>query len=168
MEAPNRKVNVVVHDRATALSIQLTLTHQALRERLRDLRHQLLSGERVAASAGTDLREHCAGFCTALEQHHTGEDEGLFPALRREFPQLAPTVDKLAEDHWLIAGILRRVGELTAADADPAAVVGELDGLAVIMDSHFAFEERRISTAIDALKASWGEIGAADWLVEEE
>jgi hypothetical protein len=165
MEAPNRKVHVVTHDRATALSIQLTLTHQALRERVRELRHHLLSGKPVAASAGTDLREHCAAFCAALERHHTGEDEGLFPALRREFPELAPTVDKLAEDHWLISGILRRVRELTGAD--PATVVGELDGLAAIMDSHFAFEERRISTAIDALKASRREIGAADWLVDE-
>lgn len=67
---------------------------------------------------------------------------------------LAPVIDKLAEDHGLIVDILRRVGELTArADggADPAVVVGELDGLVAIMDSHFAFEERRITAAIDAL-----------------
>jgi hemerythrin-like domain-containing protein len=168
MEAPNRKVNMVAHDRATALSIQLTLTHQALRERVRELRHQLLSGRPPASPTGTDLREHCASLCAALDRHHTGEDEGLFPALRREFPELAPTVDKLAEDHWLIAGILRRLGELTAGDADAAAVVGELDGLAAIMDSHFAFEERRISAAIDALPASRREIRAADWLVAGE
>jgi len=67
--------------------------------------------------------------------------------LRREFPELAPTIDKLAADHWLIAGILGQVRELlarAAGGADPAAVVGELDGLAAIMDSHFAFEESRI------------------------
>jgi hypothetical protein len=144
---------VVDHDRAIALSLQLTLTHQALRDRLDALRRELRSG---SASPPADLLEHCAGFCSALERHHTGEDEGLFPALRREFPELAPTIDKLAEDHWLIAGILRRVGELTtraAGGADPAAVAGELDGLAAIVDSHFAFEERRVSAAIDALVA---------------
>jgi hypothetical protein len=50
-----------------------------------------------------------------------------------------------------------------AGSADPAAVVGELDGLAAIMDSHFAFEERRISAAIDGLKASRREVGADRW-----
>jgi hypothetical protein len=152
---------VVSHDRATALSIQLTLTHEALRDRLRALRRQLLSG-----SPPPSVLEHCAGFCAALERHHTGEDEGLFPALRREFPELAPTIDKLAEDHWLIAGILGQVRELlarAAGGADPAAVVGELDGLAAIMDSHFAFEERRISAAIDGLKVSRREVGADRW-----
>jgi hypothetical protein len=154
---------VVAHDRATALSVQLTLTHQTLRERLRTLRRHLLSG-----SVPPSVLEHCAGFCAALEEHHAGEDEGLFPALRREFPELVPTIDKLAEDHWLIAGILRRVGDLAtraAGGADPAAVVGELDGLAAIMDSHFAFEERRISTAIDALRASRGDVGADRWVI---
>jgi hemerythrin-like domain-containing protein len=157
---------VVSHDRATALSVQLALTHQALRERLRALRRQLLSG-----SVPPSVLEHCAGFCAALEEHHTGEDEGLFPALRREFPELAPTIDKLAEDHWLIAGILRRVSDLAtraAGDAEPAAVVGELDGLAAIMDSHFAFEERRITSAIDALKASRAEVGADRWVTAGE
>ncbi|GAA4445179.1 hemerythrin domain-containing protein [Phytohabitans houttuyneae] len=161
MEAPDRKGHVVTHDRAAALSLQLTLTHQALRERLQLLRDRLASGGPATARDGADLRAHCTAFCAALDRHHTGEDGGLFPALRREFPELAPTVDKLAEDHWLIAGILRRVAELTARDADPATMVGELDGLAAIMDSHFAFEERRISAALDALKAPSGE---HDWI----
>jgi hypothetical protein len=57
---------------------------------------------------------------------------------------------------------------LTAREADAVTLVGELDGLAAIMDSHFAFEERRISAAIDGLKASRREIGAADWLAAGE
>lgn len=150
---------MVADDRVVALSLQLVRTHQALRGRLHALRHQLPSGPPSA----DDVLEHCAGFCTALESHHTGEDEGLFPALRREFPELAPTIDKLAEDHGMIAGILRRVRELVASahtDADTVRIVGELDGLAAIVDSHFAFEERRISSAVDALRASRREVGA--------
>ncbi|MDQ7903973.1 hemerythrin domain-containing protein [Phytohabitans sp. ZYX-F-186] len=154
---------MVVPDRAVALSIQLTRTHQALRERLDALRQEVLSGGPVGPPAGSDLLRHCAGFCAALERHHTGEDGGLFPALRREFPELAPTIDKLAEDHGLIAGLLRRVDELVAGAADPAMLVGELDGLAAIMDSHFAFEERRVGAAIDALNASRREMAAAEW-----
>lgn len=160
---------MAARDRATALSVELSLTHQALRERLSELRQRLLSGQPATRQGGgADLREHCAAFCAALERHHTGEDGGLFPALRREFPELAPILDKLAEDHWLIAGILRRVGELTDRDADPTTVVGELDGLAAIMDSHFAFEERRISAAIDALATSGREVAAAGWLLTDD
>lgn len=168
MEAPDRKDDVAARGRATALSIELMLTHQALRDRLAELRQRLLSGDPIAGQGGVDLREHCATFCAALDRHHTGEDDVVFPALRREFPELAPVVDKLAEDHWLIAGILRRVRELTAGDADPATVVGELDGLAAIMDSHFAFEERRVSAALDALAASGREVGTADWLLVDD
>ncbi|BCB91218.1 IclR family transcriptional regulator domain-containing protein [Phytohabitans suffuscus] len=160
--SPERSA-VVAHDRATALSVQLTLTHQALRERLSALRQHLLSGSGDAPPTGSDPLRHCAAFCTALRGHHTGEDEGLLPALRREFPELAPTIDKLAEDHWLLAGILRRVEELAASAASVAVVVGELDGLAAIMDSHFAFEERRIAAAVDGLKASRDEVRAAQW-----
>jgi iron-sulfur cluster repair protein YtfE (RIC family) len=154
---------MVSRDRATALSVQLALTHQALRDRVRALRRQLRAGAPLSPSTSAVL-EYCAGFCSALERHHSGEDEGLFPVLRREFPELAPTIDKLAEDHWLIAGILRRVRELVTAaagGADPAAVAGELDGLAAIMDSHFAFEERGISESIDGLGAS---VDEGQWL----
>jgi hypothetical protein len=158
MEAPDRKVDVAADDRATALSAQLVLTHQSLRDRLHAVREQLLSGGPPDAPAGADLLVHCALFCAALDTHHTGEDEELLPALRREFPELASTIDKLAEDHWLVAGILRRIRDLIARAAaeDRGALVGELDGLAAIMDSHFAFEERRIRVAVDALRASPG------------
>ncbi|MFC0533776.1 hemerythrin domain-containing protein [Phytohabitans kaempferiae] len=172
MEAPKRKVDVVVPDRATALSIQLAQTHDALRDRIRALRRQLAAGNLSDDSAArTALLAHCVGFCDALDIHHIGEDDGLFPALRREFPELAPTVDKLAEDHWLIAGLLRRVRDLAdraAAGADATSIVGELDGLMAIMDSHFAFEERRVSAAIDALAATRDAIGADRWLAAWE
>lgn len=89
----------------------------------------------------------------------------MFPALLRERPDLAETVAKLVEDHGMIAAILFRVREL----ADTAAVAGgvvseaierELDGLAAIMESHFGYEERTISRALDhdMSDADWSEI----------
>ena len=127
--------------------------HAALRERLRLLRSQLLDGD--PTTSGVDLGAHCLAFCAAVHTHHTGEDRDLLPALRRERPDLAPMIDKLVEDHWLVAGLLQRVEELVGQGAaDPAAVVGELDGLAAILDSHFAFEERKIAAALDGLDAA--------------
>jgi hypothetical protein len=65
-------------------------------------------------------------------------------------------IDKLIEDHGLVAGILQRVRELLAPGADraspgPGALVRELDGLTAILESHFGYEERRIAKALDSL-----------------
>lgn len=78
----------------------------------------------------------------------------MFSELLRERPDLAATVAKLVEDHELIASILSRVSELAdrAAESRGSAlesIGGELDGLAAIMESHFSYEERTISKALD-------------------
>ncbi|MFF7994969.1 hemerythrin domain-containing protein [Kitasatospora xanthocidica] len=145
-----------VNGRTAALSLQLSRAHQDLRRRLTDVRTNL--GRRP--DDGT-LLTHCLAFCTALTNHHQGEDDGLFARLLLERPDVAPTVAKLVEDHGFIAAILTRVRDLAeqaaavpdAAAADPAdleAIGRELDGLAAIMDSHFGYEERAISAALDA------------------
>ena len=136
-----------------ALGQELVRVHDWLREELAALR--------VAASAGTPadvgsrlLLAHCARFCSALDRHHTSESGRAFPALAVEFPDLGPVLAKLEEDHVLIGGILARIDDVAAALADGGdapRLVGELDGLAAIMESHFAFEERRIVDALDEL-----------------
>ncbi|MFG2914847.1 hemerythrin domain-containing protein [Kitasatospora sp. NPDC048298] len=146
--------------RTAALSLQLARAHQDLRRRLADLRAGL---GRPRRPDGHDdpLLAHCLAFCTALTHHHQGEDTGLFAQLLRERPDLAPTIGKLVEDHGFITHILIRVRDLadqaaatTPAEAAPAtdleAVGRELDGLAAIMESHFAYEERAIGAALDA------------------
>ncbi len=62
----------------------------------------------------------------------------------------------------MIASILSRVSELAdraAQSGGPAleAIGRELDGLAAIMESHFSYEERTISEALD------GGIPDTDW-----
>ncbi|MER7583851.1 hemerythrin domain-containing protein [Kitasatospora sp. NPDC097691] len=141
--------------RTAALSLQLSRAHQDLRRRLADVRAGL---GRRRPDGGDPLLTHCLAFCTALTNHHQGEDDGLFAQLLRERPDLAPTVAKLVEDHGFISAILTRVRDLAEqaaalSAADPAALeaVGrELDGLAAIMESHFGYEERAIGAALDA------------------
>ncbi|MFB7473362.1 hemerythrin domain-containing protein [Kitasatospora sp. NPDC056184] len=139
------------NDRALALSRQLSQAHRALRRRIDDLRSDPGSGR----PDDDTLTTHCLAFCDALTAHHEGEDDGLFAQLLRERPDLAPTIAKLVEDHGLITGILTRVRELALRAAGSAApereaVRRELDGLSVIMESHFRYEERTISAALDA------------------
>ncbi|MFH9352437.1 hemerythrin domain-containing protein [Kitasatospora sp. NPDC017646] len=138
--------------RTAAPSLQLSQAHNELRRRLTGVRSAL---GRRHQRADDSLLAHCLAYCSALTNHHQGEDEGLFAALVRERPDLAPTVAKLVEDHGLIATLLARVRELAeqAAGKDGAdleAIARELDGLAAIMESHFGYEERAIGAALDA------------------
>jgi hypothetical protein len=133
-----------------ALSEQLVHVHQALRERLRSLREEAADG----GASGGDLVSHCLGFCAAIHTHHTGEDRQLLPALRAAAPELAPVIDKLTEDHALVAGILQQVRELLTpgpSPSRPGTLARELDGLTAILESHFSYEERRIAKALDSL-----------------
>jgi hypothetical protein len=137
-------------DRAVALSLQLSQAHQHLRRRLHELRANL--GEPHAD--GKVLVTHCMAFCAALTAHHQGEDGGMFAALLREHPGLAPTVANLVEDHQMIAAILSRVAGLAeqasrSPTRDRLPIGREIDGLAAIVESHFAYEERAIGTALD-------------------
>ena len=139
-------------ERVAALSQQLVAVHQALRERLASLRAEASLHAEGTDSAGfpDDLLAHCLGFCTAIHTHHSGEDGQLLPALRAAAPELAPVIDKLIEDHSLVADIVQRIRELLDP-ASPGVLVRELDGLIAILESHFGYEERRIAGALDAL-----------------
>ena len=145
-------------DRAVALSRQLAQAHEELRRRIREIR----TGPGHRRSDDDVLLTHCLAFCTALTSHHQGEDTGLFSQVLRERPDLAPTIANLVEDHGLISSILSRVSELADRAAEPRgsaleAIGRELDGLAAIMESHFRYEERTISEALD------GRTADTDW-----
>jgi len=137
-------------DRAVAISLQLAQAHQELRRQL----NQLKAGLGQHRPEGDLLGTHCLAFCAALTSHHQGEDTGMFAELLRERPDLGGTVANLIQDHEMIASILSRVAELAdhAAGSHGSALeaIGrELDGLAAIMESHFNYEERTISAALD-------------------
>lgn len=137
-------------DRTTALSRQLAQAHNTLRRQLRGLQANL--GSQTADERA--LLTHCLAFCSALTTHHQGEDAGLFAELLRVRPDLEPVVRNLVHDHQMIASILVSVRDLAseATEATPERreiIRRELDGLAAIMESHFGYEERAISAALD-------------------
>ena len=89
--------------------------------------HQQLRDElaRIREALGGDehvadgLQAYCLAFCSALATHHLGEDDGMFTQLLDARPDLAPAIGRLIEDH------------------------------AAIVESHFGYEERAISAALD-------------------
>jgi hypothetical protein len=78
----------------------------------------------------------------------------MFAELLVVRPDLAPAIQKLIEDHAAMAGILGQLRALaTRARTTPAdslaGLRAELDGLAAIAESHFRYEERALSAALD-------------------
>ncbi|MBC6457243.1 hemerythrin domain-containing protein [Actinomadura sp. HBU206391] len=149
--------------RLTAFGNQLIEVHLWLREELDRLRADVDSYLDGGARP-RELRAHCLTFCSALSRHHTGEDDGAFPVLAEQFPELRPVLEELGRDHQLVTGTLLRLEELLGglgAAADPGPdeakrVRSELDTLAALLETHFVYEEKRIVAALNSLSIqSW-------------
>ncbi|GLY34538.1 hemerythrin [Amycolatopsis sp. NBRC 101858] len=119
----------------------LVEVHDWLRAELRNLRD----------GGSHRLRTRCSGFCAALTRHHSGEGAAIFPMLATRFPALAPTLDKLGEEHVVVARLQEEIQRLVDEETDPARLRTEFDRLASALDDHFAYEERTIVTALNAL-----------------
>ncbi|MDX6744224.1 hemerythrin domain-containing protein [Actinocorallia sp. A-T 12471] len=132
--------------RLIAWNRELKAAHERLRRALRVARESLDAGD--TAAARRDLLLYCKGFCAALDGHHTAEDAALFPELYERHPSLRPILTKLTQDHELIAALLVEFEKAITAAAPPAALSAHLDGIAAIMESHFAYEERQLLTTL--------------------
>ena len=131
------------YERFTALGNQLIDIHHRLLDAVDDLR--------AGGPPARDLAEHCLAFCAAVTRHHTGEDTTVFPELARRFPELREVLAGLERDHEIMAGMLRRVSALAGA-LDTAGALAELDGLAALLESHFAWEEKRLAAVLNSLE----------------
>ncbi|MFI6209905.1 hemerythrin domain-containing protein [Streptomyces sp. NPDC051041] len=150
------------HARLRALSSELISIHQWLRDELARLKREVAAHLDGRGERPTELRAHCAAFCSALTDHHTGEDNGAFPELARSHPDLRPVIDKLMQDHQMVSTLVQSLQRLVTglpekpSPKEARRISSELDGLAAILESHFVFEERRITDALDALPPEAG------------
>jgi hypothetical protein len=128
-------------ERLAALGQELARVHEWLRGEIA----ALISGD---VTSDRPFAVRCVAFCDALTNHHRAEDATAFPAIAAEFPDLAPLLAQMQQDHEMIATIIQRVDAI----AGESGARAELEGLASVMDSHFAWEERRIVDALDALE----------------
>jgi hypothetical protein len=137
--------------------------HDGLRAevaRLRDLIDQVAEGtvDPAAARAFVNrmtirqnrwtLGVYCASYCRMVAAHHTLEDRGVFPHLRRRDPQLEPVLDRLGTEHEVIADIVERVDRaLAAVSSEPDAMTQVRNAVNVLTDamaSHLSYEEREL------------------------
>ncbi|SDY99582.1 Hemerythrin HHE cation binding domain-containing protein [Micromonospora pattaloongensis] len=101
------------------------------------------------------LGAFCAAYCRVVTVHHTIEDQRMFPDLRDGDPELGPVLDRLGEEHEVIAAVLTRLDEaLVAMIDDPdrlTAVRAEFDRLSEMLLSHLDYEEEELLEPIARL-----------------
>ncbi|GAT71345.1 cation-binding protein [Planomonospora sphaerica] len=125
----------------------LKLIHGAFRRELALIR------EEVAASGpglGAQLRVNCLTLCQGLHHHHTNEDAGMFPALAAQYPELAPTMERLDREHRRIAALMEELQRVLSGDGpDPKSVLSEVERLAGELEAHLAYEEEQLVPLLD-------------------
>ena len=150
-------------DRGRQVSQHLVDVHDALRAELtkvRDIVDQVVEGARDIGSARSAINQmslrqndwtlggYCQAYCRIVTQHHSLEDEGIFPHLRRSEPSLEPVVDQLVEEHHAIHEVLEGVDQalvaLVAGPGDHTRLREAVDLMTDTLLSHFAYEEREL------------------------
>lgn len=140
------------------------IIHAALR---RDLERMTLLLDRPDEVSDTRLRAiggHARWLMEVLHEHHTGEDERLFPVIRRNNPDAGRLLDAMAAEHSAIAAAVahvERAGSRAEAGVDGAA--GELrdavTGLRSVLDPHLEHEERDLTPVVpqSVSEAEWAD-----------
>jgi hemerythrin-like domain-containing protein len=93
----------------------------------------------------------CAAYCRILTVHHTIEDQSLFTELKRSEDGLSPVLERLSEEHEIIAELLERVdaslvslvGPAPTPD-DAAAAQAAVSDLSDMLESHLTYEEEEL------------------------
>jgi alkanesulfonate monooxygenase SsuD/methylene tetrahydromethanopterin reductase-like flavin-dependent oxidoreductase (luciferase family) len=136
--------------------------------RLRDLIEQVDQGSTNAGAVRSFLNRmairqnnwtlgtFCETYCGNVTRHHTLEDRSVFPHLRQTDERLAAVLDRLGEEHEVIAEVLERVDSalvaLVASEDDAMARVrGAVDLLTDALNSHFSYEERELTEPLARL-----------------
>lgn len=98
------------------------------------------------------LGSFCGQMCAAVDQHHRIEDVVLYPQLRAADTALAASLDRLSHEHEVIHDVLERLDRSLVSFAGDRGhlhrLVAEMRHLQRLLESHFAYEEQAIGTAL--------------------
>jgi hypothetical protein len=134
--------------------------HDMLRRELAELRDvvgQVRDGRLTAGDARSALNEmalrqndwtlgaFCSRYCRVVAQHHSLEDDSIFPHLRRQDGDLEPVIDRLAEEHLVIHDAIEAVDQALVQHInhpdDFAPLREAIDRLTDTLLSHLSYEE---------------------------
>ena len=141
----------------------LVSVHAHLRYELEQIRNvvaEVAAGHSTAAVARSLINEmsmrqnywslgaFCATYCRVLTIHHAIEDSNLFVDLRSRDESLGPVIERLSEEHEVVAAVLTRLdAALVAMVENPqnlGTVQNEVDRLTDVLLSHLDYEEEEL------------------------
>jgi hemerythrin-like domain-containing protein len=144
------KSTPLLNDDGTASMATMIMTsHHAFRRDLRRFQRALVSLDHARIEA---LREEWKQYRDTLHHHHTIEDEGIFPGMKTDYPQMAAAVDHLYEQHHRIDPILERGDRAFAALPELHDVHDVLEALRVLLDAHLDMEEAVVIPTLRSAK----------------
>jgi hypothetical protein len=145
------------------------IVHEALKRDLRRARATLVAVPPPRGRQRVALGQHVTWMLDFLHGHHTGEDAGLWPLVRRRNPASAELLDSMEADHARIApaadavAVAARDYTASASEAARVALVAALDRLIEVLFPHL---DREVAEAMPVVAAS---ITAREWdAVEQE
>jgi hypothetical protein len=100
------------------------LFHAAPRRDLERALGSLSASRHPSPAHRAALAEHVGLVLELLHHHHTGEDIGLWPLVRRRAPDLGSQLDMMEAEHASVAGAIvstRAAARQYAATAEPSA-----------------------------------------------
>lgn len=138
-----------VHDRLRAELAQLrSLIDQVRTGALRAAQARSTINEMTLRQNNWTLGAYCSSYCRVLTQHHTLEDQSIFPYLRSREQELEPVIDRLTEEHQQIHHVLEGMDRALVAfinrPDDFAPLQEAVDVLTDSLLSHLAYEEEQL------------------------
>jgi hemerythrin-like domain-containing protein len=139
----------------------MRIVHNALRRDLNRARAVLTTAPYPHTDQRRALAEHLDWMMDFLHHHHSGEDAGLYPMVRRRNPDTIALLDDMDADHHRIEpgmdALRRAAGEYRESADARAAVVAGIDELARVLFPHLEREENEMMPAVAA------SITTAEW-----
>jgi hypothetical protein len=141
----------------------MAIVHNSLKRDLRRVRAALTGDPAPAGRQRRALGEHVEWLMDFLHDHHTAEDEGLWPLVRERNPEIGDLLDSLEGDHQRIAPtigplvVAAREYARTTGDEPRRALLTALDNLSEVLLPHL---DREVDEAMPLVSAS---ISKAEW-----
>ena len=109
----------------TDMEFMNRLFHTALRRDLARTLDTLTATEHRSSRQRRALAEHLGLVLELLHHHHTGEDEGLWPLVRRRAPDLGAQLDMLEAEHAAVAGAIKSARAAASGYASDPTSTGD-------------------------------------------
>lgn len=138
---------------APADTQMMGIMHSAFRRDFVRLRRVLDTRQATEPQRRSALAEHVLWLMNVLHEHHSGEDDGLYPLVIRRNPDSADLAQRMDEDHRIITPAMDRL--VTAAqrhlddpDSPEHLLASAIDDLTGVLFPHLELEETEMMPVV--------------------